>query len=917
MKRIRVVFFCLAVFLTSVQFQGCVVETKSTIIAPQIVTMFKGTFNVDPYLKDHTPLTVAVLPFRDISESKEGSAAVRKGFYNHFSSLPFKDRELYLIDDLLSKAGLTDIETLYKTSPQELGRILNVDAVVFGEISDFDKLFAVMYSNVAVGAEIRMYDARTNHFLWSGKHTVRIHEGGVSVSPIGIIATIVATSMNVRDVQLLRACDDLFRDMVKTIPAPSLAEALRPPVITLLTQDTKGLPRKAGDEIKVVIQGTPKMRASFDIGDYKRRIDMQEIEPGGYLGVYKARPEDNVSRAMITGYLVDDSGNTAQWVDASGTVTMDTIPPDTPKHLKAVGRSGLVALEWDKSAAPDLIGYKVYQSITPLTGFTEAGRSELTQYSARELDNGRKYYFQISAVDLAGNESERTEAVAGVPVAPGPTPVSGPIESDTVWYAGASPYVIEGVVTVRDKASLLVEPGTEIRSAGPGIIVEGRLEAQGDSGHIVIFDGIEGKMWNGLSFLNVKDKDNAVRHARISHAAVGILCDSSSPRIEESEFVENETAIRIAGAFSKPEVSGNTIHKQKKAAVVIESGALPVLTGNRIEDNDEEGLLVRSASPVVIRNAIVRNRKSGVTLSTSSASLLENSIFDNQPLDMISDMSGEAVNAKGNWWGTEKGLEILKKIAGRIDIATALNAPYPDGKSIPLPILAQSLGGTITGDGFLTLSNSPYRVVKDVIVDGGATLYIEPGVEIQYDQNTSLVMMDGGIIARGTPERPINFTAAGATPTPGFYANAIRFARPTQVNSALAYAVIRFASTAIDIYAGNPDISNCLIAENSQSGIFCRNDAAPKIIYNTFKANAGEGAVKCVGMSNPVVHRNNFTGNAVAIQTFSSIYIDARENWWGSSPPDANTIWGDQEKNINIKPWLEQPDDKAFDNSNL
>jgi hypothetical protein len=52
--------------------------------------------------------------------------------------------------------------------------------------------------------------------------------------------------------------------------------------------------------------------------------------------------------------------------------------------------------------------------------------------------------------------------------------------------------------------------------------------------------------------------------------------------------------------------------------------------------------------------------------------------------------------------------------------------------------------------------------------------------------------------------------------------------------------------------------------------------------------------------------------NAVSVQGFSSIYIDARNNWWGGDPPDASQIWGDAEKGINIKPWLTAPEGKAF-----
>ena len=50
----------------------------------------------------------------------------------------------------------------------------------------------------------------------------------------------------------------------------------------------------------------------------------------------------------------------------------------------------------------------------------------------------------------------------------------------------------------------------------------------------------------------------------------------------------------------------------------------------------------------------------------------------------------------------------------------------------------------------------------------------------------------------------------------------------------------------------------------------------------------------------------------MAIQTRSTIYIDARHNWWGSTPPDASYIFGDLDRNINIKPWLTAPEEKAF-----
>ena len=889
---------------------GCVVATKNTAVSPQIRDIFEGTYKIDPYMEKHKPLTIAILPFTDKSKSRKGTETVRRYFYNHFSSLPFKDMELYRVDHLLRKAGLTDPDVIKNKKPQELGKILNVDAVVYGSISDFDKIFAVIYSQVAVGATIEMYDTKTGHFLWSGVHTARIQEGGISTNPIGIIATIIATSMNVRDIQLLRACDDLFRDMVKTIPVPTIAETARPPVITIMTQDTQGQPKKAGDEIKIVMKGTTKMRAFFDIGEYKKGVDMKEIEDGGYLGVYRVVPGDNVTDAVIIGYLTDDAGNTAQWVDAVGAVTLDTTPPDKPKNLETVGRNTFVLLEWDKNSESDLAGYRVYRSMTPLSGFDQRAEIEFNQYTEEGVENSVKYFYKVSAYDMAGNESEKTDATMGMPVAPGPTPVSGHIVSDTVWYAGASPYILEKTVVIKDKALLTIEPGTVVRSKGPALVVQGRLSAVGDEKHLIHFEGGEGAPWQGIVFENVRGKENNLRFCSIKGALFGIVCQSSSPSIEDCELTQNSTAIQTSGSFSRPIIMRNTIRTNTLIGIDVIDGSQPNIAQNKIHANGKSGISVDKSEPVIKENTIIQNHGSGIAIRESQATITSNNIYDNNPFNISGTMNGEAVNALNNWWGTTEGLHILSGMNGKIHIRSVLNGPYPEGNQIELPILDSELAVEINTDSYLTLSNSPYKVTKNVHIDKGATIFIEPGVTVLFDQNTAFITKDGGIVAKGTAKAPIRFTASASSPSPGFYTNVARFAEEkTNVNSFFEFCVITYATTAFDIHCGTPQISYCHIASNAQSGIYCRNDAAPKIFYNTFADNLGEGAIRCVGMSKPVINYNNFVNNSVAIQSFSSIYIDARHNWWGAVPPDKNQIWG---TNINIEPWLNGPEKKAF-----
>jgi hypothetical protein len=120
---------------------------------------------------------------------------------------------------------------------------------------------------------------------------------------------------------------------------------------------------------------------------------------------------------------------------------------------------------------------------------------------------------------------------------------------------------------------------------------------------------------------------------------------------------------------------------------------------------------------------------------------------------------------------------------------------------------------------------------------------------------------------------------------------------------------VKYAVTAFDIYAGAPEIARCHIQYSSQSGVYCRREATPVISHSTFSNNAGEGAIVCFGRANPKIFQNNFIGNAIAMQSVSSIYIDARNNWWGASPPEAKMIWGE---NININPWLKKENPEAF-----
>jgi hypothetical protein len=62
-------------------------------------------------------------------------------------------------------------------------------------------------------------------------------------------------------------------------------------------------------------------------------------------------------------------------------------------------------------------------------------------------------------------------------------------------------------------------------------------------------------------------------------------------------------------------------------------------------------------------------------------------------------------------------------------------------------------------------ANSPIIIQNDLLVSSGASLIIEPGVEVQIGKGASLVV-DGSIVALATPDRPVRFVPIGSSDDP-------------------------------------------------------------------------------------------------------------------------------------------------------
>jgi len=110
----------------------------------------------------------------------------------------------------------------------------------------------------------------------------------------------------------------------------------------------------------------------------------------------------------------------------------DTTPPAIPKNLKAVADQTAARITWDAVPDSDLFGYYVYLNDKLLT----SSPINRTYYDVTGLEVETEYTVEVSAVDISGNHSEKSEPLKFTTLSLA-TPPPKPMGLEANLYDGA------------------------------------------------------------------------------------------------------------------------------------------------------------------------------------------------------------------------------------------------------------------------------------------------------------------------------------------------------------------------------------------------------------------------------------------------------------------------------------------------
>ena len=148
---------------------------------------------------------------------------------------------------------------------------------------------------------------------------------------------------------------------------------------------------------------------------------MVDIPVAGYLpdgvqfaSLYGVANPGSVTAAVAAGTLSVQLAPHSAWLLATGNVDLE--PPDAPTGLVVTNEaSQQLSLAWD--AVPGAAGYNLYRSPVSGGGWVKLNQSLLADTTLTDtgLRNGSAYYYVVTALDAAGNESGYSNEANGLP----------------------------------------------------------------------------------------------------------------------------------------------------------------------------------------------------------------------------------------------------------------------------------------------------------------------------------------------------------------------------------------------------------------------------------------------------------------------------------------------------------------------
>ncbi len=433
---------------------------------------------------------------------------------------------------------------------------------------------------------------------------------------------------------------------------------------------------------------------------------------------------------------------------------------------------------------------------------------------------------------------------------------------DQRWVNAGLAYAL-GSWSVRDGATLIVDPGVELRfAADASLSVEagGVLHVQGTAEAPVRLTGHTDApipaWWRGVRILGDGNRPNlsTFSHAVIEYAGRNTLDYFESYwRSPKASMV----AFRWSGGLDHV-----TIRQGQGDGMWIELSQGPTLDDITLRGFDGRGFVfLNGALPTVNRMTVLDNGRTG-WISANSRPIFA---------DFVSGDNTDPTIAIDN------GQVVTDTLWQNLDAAWA---------------------------------------VGQVTINAGISLTVEAGTRLLFNQDGSLISVPGSrLIALGRADAPIRFSANSSAPAPDWWRGIQLLGDPSRSNrSDLDYAIVEFAGRGtLDYWEGywrspaaaivamrwSGSLSRTVIQETDGHGLWMEASSPLTVTTLVARNNSGDGVRVVGGSALNLTQSNLFNNGGLNLRNDGVNTVDARNNYWGNKAGPAGTVAG----LVNTQPW--------------
>ncbi len=595
-----------------------------------------------------------------------------------------------------------------------------------------------------------------------------------------------------------------------------------------------------------------------------------------------------------------------------------------PANFKASYFKDSLKLTWNAVNESDLAGYKIYRNnaADPSSAMTLANLTNTdTSFSDNTIIPGLTYYYWVTAIDTADYESELSLQLQTI--SPPKIPNSGLI-AFYPFNGNANDESNNGHIASVSGATLVSDRFGKPNSAYTFDGINDKIETDF---HLGGYSTFSISVWvKPISFGSGLNRDMIISQDRdwcngepfyISFhrdrkfsASITEYCDNSKVITSGTNTVNFENWYHIVYTFDGSQSSLNC--KLYINGFLADTASLKgniynyvnynlVFGGKRGSENfngllDDIAIYSRVLNLTEITNIygkpVSPTELNFGALAAGSNKTLKLKILNSESsdadytintLNVPFTVGQSSINIQANGSGTIN-LSFNPSALGFYTDTLYIERTDHSKPLIKVPVSGSSvtqLCGVITEDTTLTKAKSPYFINCVLTIDKGKTLAIEPGVTIQIDSMRK-ILVDGSLIANGTPEEPIRFISEGGDNFDRIFFRQSGASLLSNVIIEGAQKGIYGENTSLTITGGEitscgqgielnncrANISDILISGNLNNGIYSYNGTTGSISNSNINNNIENGVLQGAF---------TMTGNTITNNRGWGIYIDENQ----------------------------------------